>query len=178
MNKRLVGVLIAFVLATIANARTIFTPDGTLLYRSTGDTFTSVAAAMREHFPGMPYHSHIAFDSEVDGSVTFKLLTNEPLLIFIEDARPTEEQRLNIHELIESFDYEDYLYGWELAFDLKMYGIELGLGDLYVLSALGPPSSYAERTSAAGSLSLISYRQYGLVLTFLNGRLTEVLEIR
>jgi len=176
MNTRIIAVLATAVLVVSAQARTIFAPDGALLYRSTGDTFKSIAAAMQEYHPGVPYHMHIIFDDPSSVTVAFKLLREEPLLVIFDDNRDTDSQRADIQAAIDSFDYGEYLNGWDLSFDLKTLGIELGLGDIYVIESLGPPSSYTKSTTARGSISLVGYRQYHLLLTFVNGRLAEVLE--
>lgn len=168
----------ALLVGFTSHARTIFTPDGTLLYQSTGDTFMSINEAMAKYHPGVPFRSHILFDAEFDGSVALKLLTDEPLLVFIHRDLPVEEQRDLVPKFINSFDYKAYLNGWELAFDLRTKGIEIGLGDIYVLDALGAPDSWVDRTTASGSISVMSYRRYGLNLTFVNGRLQEVLQLR
>lgn len=168
----------ALTIGCSGHARTIFTPDGALLYQSTGDTFMSINEAMAKHHPGVPFRSHILFGTEFDGSVAFRLLTAEPLLVFIHGDLSTEEKRDLIPEFIDSFDYNAYLNGWELAFDLRTQGIELGLGDIYVVEALGAPDSWLDRASVTGSISIMSYRRYGLSLTFVNGRLTEVIQRR
>lgn len=175
----LTSLLLMFALVSVSHARrSIFTPDGTLLYRSEGDTFMSIVEAMETFRPGIPYTSHILWDDNFDGSVAFKLLTDEPLLVFIHGEESEDEQRAMVSTFINSFDYAEYLTGWELAFDLKTTGIEFGLGDICVLESLGNPTSYTERTTAAGSISLIGYQQYGLLLTVINGRLAEALEVR
>lgn len=175
---QLIAAITALTFLGTTQARSVFSPDGALVYRSTGEPFLSIKALMDEHFPGVPYRAHIMLEADNHSSVMFKLLTDEPLLIFIEDNRPTDEQRLDVQPAIDSFKYDEYLHSWDLAFDLKTQGIELGLGDIYVIEALGPPSSYATSTTANGSISLVSYSQYGLQLTFTNGRLSRVLEIR
>ena len=169
--KRTIITIVCLLLITsvFSQKKTItFYPDGKP-YKGESNTIGQLKAEFEDQGRVYLFAPYTDQDDYLT-SIAFKLFTDEPLWVLIEDST-------QIPQAIKCFNLNEFFQSWKFDYELIHYIKEGTLSDIFIIQTLGQPDRKTKSFDENIQVDSWFYMDLGVTLKFRNGIVTGFIKI-